>query len=194
MQFTTAILALAATAFAAPNVATRGGQCTFGQYVCSHDGLSIKQCDISGNWVVSIFSPCLSLSLNIHPILPSSSPPPQRTLTLSTPFPELSIPADNYPPGDRRLPQGRLLRLRQHQQAAVLLRAQEGEARRRRLRAQVRHPGHLLVHGRPLGHQRLQRREPARAQRALPGRLALRAARVGQLDSFLRGELERDLI
>ncbi|CAN8104079.1 unnamed protein product [Discula destructiva] len=54
MQFITAILALAATAFAAPNLSSRGYECTFGQYACSHDGLTIKQCDITGHWVVSI--------------------------------------------------------------------------------------------------------------------------------------------
>lgn len=52
MQFSTTILALAATAFAAPNLSTRDYQCQFGQYACSDDGLTIKQCDISGNWVV----------------------------------------------------------------------------------------------------------------------------------------------
>lgn len=56
MQFTTTILALAATAFAAPDLSIRGGQCEFGQYACSYDGLSIKQCDISGNWVVSLLT------------------------------------------------------------------------------------------------------------------------------------------
>lgn len=55
MQFTTAILALAATAFAAPNAdnSARGYQCTFGQYACAKDGASIRQCNIAGNWVVS---------------------------------------------------------------------------------------------------------------------------------------------
>lgn len=47
MQITATILALATAAMAAPY------QCTFGQYVCSKDGLSISQCDISGHWVVS---------------------------------------------------------------------------------------------------------------------------------------------
>lgn len=55
MQFTTAILALAATALAAPNLSSRDYQCQFGQYACSKDGMSIKQCDISGHWVVRIF-------------------------------------------------------------------------------------------------------------------------------------------
>lgn len=45
MQITTTILAFAAAAMAAPY------ECTFGQYVCSKDGLSISQCDISGHWV-----------------------------------------------------------------------------------------------------------------------------------------------
>lgn len=52
MQFITTILALAVTAFAAPDLSSRGYQCTFGQYVCSPDGLTIKQCDISGKFVV----------------------------------------------------------------------------------------------------------------------------------------------
>ncbi|KAJ4417734.1 hypothetical protein N0V82_006008 [Gnomoniopsis sp. IMI 355080] len=51
MQFTTAILAFAATAIAAPGLSGRDYQCQFGQYACSEDGLSIKQCDISGQWV-----------------------------------------------------------------------------------------------------------------------------------------------
>ncbi|ROW06888.1 hypothetical protein VMCG_04030 [Cytospora schulzeri] len=45
MQIATTILAFAAAAMAAPY------HCTFGQYVCSKDGLSISQCDISGQWV-----------------------------------------------------------------------------------------------------------------------------------------------
>ncbi|KUI53258.1 hypothetical protein VP1G_00629 [Cytospora mali] len=45
MQITATILAFAAAAMAAPY------QCTFGQYVCSKDGLSILQCDINGQWV-----------------------------------------------------------------------------------------------------------------------------------------------
>ncbi|ROW08636.1 hypothetical protein VPNG_06170 [Cytospora leucostoma] len=45
MQIATTILAFAAAATAAPY------QCVFGQYVCSKDGLSILQCDISGHWV-----------------------------------------------------------------------------------------------------------------------------------------------
>lgn len=48
MQFAATILAFAAAAVAAPS-----SQCTFGQYVCSKDGLSILQCDISGKLVVS---------------------------------------------------------------------------------------------------------------------------------------------
>lgn len=47
MQFAATILAFAAAAMAAPS------QCTFGQYVCSKDGKSILQCDITGNLVVS---------------------------------------------------------------------------------------------------------------------------------------------
>lgn len=47
MQFAATILAFAAAAMAAPS------QCTFGQYVCSTDGLSILQCDITGKLVVS---------------------------------------------------------------------------------------------------------------------------------------------
>lgn len=48
MQFAATIIAFAAAAVAAPS-----SQCTFGQYVCSKDGLSILQCDISGKLVVS---------------------------------------------------------------------------------------------------------------------------------------------
>lgn len=48
MQFAATILAFAAAAVAAPS-----SQCTFGQYVCSKDGLSILQCDITGKLVVS---------------------------------------------------------------------------------------------------------------------------------------------
>lgn len=51
MQFATTILAFATAAMAAPST-----QCTFGQYVCSKDGLSILQCDITGQLVVSIHS------------------------------------------------------------------------------------------------------------------------------------------
>lgn len=51
MQFITAILALAATAAALPS--SENWECTFGQYECAWDGDSIKQCDISGKWVVS---------------------------------------------------------------------------------------------------------------------------------------------
>ncbi|KAJ0124796.1 hypothetical protein N8I77_005784 [Diaporthe amygdali] len=50
MQFTATILAFAAAVAAAPS------QCTFGQYVCSKDGLSILQCDITGNLVT--IGPC----------------------------------------------------------------------------------------------------------------------------------------
>ncbi|KKY31262.1 hypothetical protein UCDDA912_g08758 [Diaporthe ampelina] len=50
MQFTATILAFAAAAMAAPS------QCTFGQYVCSIDGLSILQCDITGKLVT--IGPC----------------------------------------------------------------------------------------------------------------------------------------
>lgn len=49
MQFFTTILAFATAAMAVP----AHSQCTFGQYVCSTDGLSILQCDISGKLVVS---------------------------------------------------------------------------------------------------------------------------------------------
>lgn len=49
MQFAATILAFATAAMAAPST-----QCTFGQYVCSKDGLSILQCDITGHLVVSI--------------------------------------------------------------------------------------------------------------------------------------------
>ncbi|KAF3765551.1 hypothetical protein M406DRAFT_355969 [Cryphonectria parasitica EP155] len=55
MQFTTAILALAAAVSAAPNLSSRG-ECTFGQYECSADGRSIIQCDIAGNWIT--VGPC----------------------------------------------------------------------------------------------------------------------------------------
>lgn len=51
MQFTATIIAFAAAAMAAPST-----QCTFGQYVCSKDGLSILQCDITGHLVVSLHS------------------------------------------------------------------------------------------------------------------------------------------
>ncbi|KAI7778273.1 hypothetical protein LA080_002460 [Diaporthe eres] len=51
MQFATTILAFAAAAMAAPST-----QCTFGQYVCSKDGLSILQCDITGHLVT--IGPC----------------------------------------------------------------------------------------------------------------------------------------
>lgn len=47
MQFAATIIAFAAAAMAAPQ------SCTFGQYVCSKDGLSILQCDITGHLVVS---------------------------------------------------------------------------------------------------------------------------------------------
>lgn len=59
MYFTTAILAFAATAIAAPSLSSRDYQCQFGQYACSEDGLTIKQCDITGTWVVSILSPLI---------------------------------------------------------------------------------------------------------------------------------------
>ncbi|KAH8778586.1 hypothetical protein F5883DRAFT_639084 [Diaporthe sp. PMI_573] len=52
MQFFTTILAFATAAMAVP----AHSQCTFGQYVCSTDGLSIKQCDIFGNLVT--IGPC----------------------------------------------------------------------------------------------------------------------------------------
>ncbi|KAI3391893.1 hypothetical protein diail_6633 [Diaporthe ilicicola] len=59
MQFTATILAFAAAAAATATPST----CTFGQYVCSEDGLSILQCDISGYLVVSThFGPKLNLS------------------------------------------------------------------------------------------------------------------------------------
>lgn len=57
MQFTTTILAFATAAMAAPST-----QCTFGQYVCSKDGLSILQCDITGHLVVSVHSRNMFLS------------------------------------------------------------------------------------------------------------------------------------
>lgn len=71
MQFTAAILALAAAVSAAPDLSARGW-CTFGEYDCSKDGRSIKQCDISGNWVVSpkppfSSSPCSSEHLTNSP-------------------------------------------------------------------------------------------------------------------------------
>ncbi|PSR97354.1 hypothetical protein BD289DRAFT_451016 [Coniella lustricola] len=47
MQFTTIVLAFAAAVSAAPS----WGSCTFGEYECSRDGLSISQCDISGHFV-----------------------------------------------------------------------------------------------------------------------------------------------
>lgn len=158
MQFTTAILAFAATAFAAPNVAPRG-QCTFGEYACSHDGLSIKQCNIDNVWVVSL------------PFILSS---PQFSPNRFT--------------GGRRLPHWRPLRLRQHQRPALLLRPQEGPPRRRR-HSVVRGAGHLHVHGRRLGHRHLQRAEPARAERGVPSGHALRGPCVGERGAFLRGEL-----
>lgn len=49
MQFFTTILAFATAAMAVP----AHSQCTFGQYQCSADGLSILQCDITGKLVVS---------------------------------------------------------------------------------------------------------------------------------------------
>lgn len=49
MQFFTTILAFATAAMAVP----AQSQCTFGQYQCSADGLSILQCDMSGKLVVS---------------------------------------------------------------------------------------------------------------------------------------------
>lgn len=51
MQFIVAIVALATAAVAAPS--GESWECTFGQYECSWKGDSIKQCDISGKWVVS---------------------------------------------------------------------------------------------------------------------------------------------
>lgn len=54
MQFLAVILALAATAVAAPNGdSSDSWKCTFGEYACDKGGDSIKQCSIDGKWVVS---------------------------------------------------------------------------------------------------------------------------------------------
>lgn len=56
MQFTTAILALAATALAAPSSQSKrdGATCdALGQYSCSADGTKIIQCDATLHLIVS---------------------------------------------------------------------------------------------------------------------------------------------
>ncbi|KAG8164262.1 hypothetical protein KVR01_006180 [Diaporthe batatas] len=55
MQFFTTILAFATAAMAVP---AHSPPCTFGQYQCSADGLSILQCDISNKLV--LIGPCPS--------------------------------------------------------------------------------------------------------------------------------------
>lgn len=73
MQFIATILALAATAVAVPSSGSESSGCTFGQYECSYDGDSIKQCDISGSWVVSALT--FLLSCPLHPSFSLSCPP-----------------------------------------------------------------------------------------------------------------------